>query len=644
MSHIRKTALISLIFFAFGITAMLAQPGEKLTPLWSNPVLQQKIPAIPSSKLALSLPFTEDFSSGLFYPDPLRWSDALAYVNFHYGVRPPSVGVATLDALDRLGAVYPTATAFPFPADTLTSQPIALAGYNQSDSVFFSFFYQPEGFGNAPERDDSLLLEFWSEALQTWVHVWSDRGRSLTAFTAAYGKEWRPVVVEVDSVLFFSPSFRFRFRNFASITDASLPDWGGNVDMWHLDYIVLNTGRSIIDTLIHNDLAFRDYPKSMLAQYEAMPWNQYLANAAGEMISSPNDIRIPYSAYYYNTTNPVLQSFIIKSITGGTSYTPPPYSFGNLVMPVDTFVLPNPNVPLAGFTFSAPSQPFADFEITAAISPFSASEVIRTNDTVSLYQKFYNYYAYDDGSAEAGYGLSSSNPNSRLQAALRFNLNVPDTLRAIQICFNQVKDQANKERFTLSVWKTDAGNPGDTVYTEEDLFPVFEPGINWYHTYKLTRPVPVSGSFWVGWQQKSGTMLNVGYDRNRNAREFLRYNIGNGWDSSLFVGALMIRPILGDTNEAYVNIPKPKAVSGVRLYPNPAGPVLYVEGSTPGEVFRLEFYNGQGQLLKVTEVAGSTTTDGLPEGFYVVRVFRTDTGALAGTHKLIIANRGHGSY
>ena len=637
--------MLTLILFTFGVPEMVAQPGEKLIPLWSNPILQQKIPASPAStKITLSLPFVDDFSSGLFYPDPLRWSDELAYVNFHYGVRPPSVGVATLDALDRFGAVYTTATAFPFPADTLTSQPIALAGYKQSDSVFFSFQYQPEGFGNAPERDDSLLLEFWSEALQTWVHVWSDRGRSLAAFTTAYGKEWRPVVVEVDSAQFFSPSFRFRFRNFASITDASLPDWGGNVDMWHIDYIVLNTGRSIVDTLIHNDLAFRDYPQSLLAKYHSMPWNQYLANAAGEMKADPDSIKIPYTAYYYNTTNPVLQTYTVKSLTGGTSYTPPPYSFGNLVMPIDIYVRPNPNVPLAGFTFSAPSQPYADFEITAAISPFSATETIRTNDTVSFYQKFYNYYAYDDGSAEAGYGVSSSNPNARLQVALRFSLNVPDTLRAVQICFNQVKDQANEERFTLSVWESDGQNPGDTLYTEEDLFPVFEPGINWFHTYTFTRPVPVTGSFWVGWQQKSGTMLNAGYDRNRNAKDDLRYNIGNGWNASLFDGALMIRPILGDTSEAYVNIPKPKAVSGVRLYPNPAGAVLYVEGSTPGEVFRLEFYNGHGQLLKITEAAGSTTTDGLPEGFYVVRVFRPDTGVLVGTHKLIIANRGYGSY
>ena len=85
---------------------------------------------------------------------------------------PPSIGVVTLDALDENGLIYTHAETQPFGADTLTSNPIKLDCYNISDSLYFSFYYQPGGasrsyppvewerIGDHPETDDSLVLEF----------------------------------------------------------------------------------------------------------------------------------------------------------------------------------------------------------------------------------------------------------------------------------------------------------------------------------------------------------------------------------------------------------------------------------------------------------------------------------------------------
>ena len=41
-------------------------------------------------------------------------------------------------------------------------------------------------------------------------------------------------------------------------------------------------------------------------------------------------------------------------------------------------------------------------------------------------QKFFNYYSYDDGSAEIGYGVSG---NTDLKIAYKFDVLKPDTLR-----------------------------------------------------------------------------------------------------------------------------------------------------------------------------------------------------------------------
>ncbi|MFO7723103.1 MAG: T9SS type A sorting domain-containing protein, partial [Bacteroidales bacterium] len=354
-----------------------------------------------------------------------------------------------------------------------------------------------------------------------------------------------------------------------------------------------------------------------------------------------HDVAIPYSSYYYNQTNSINQIFHVNSLTGGTSYSPTPYNFGNLPMPVDTVVIAKPATGFETFVFTAPSAPYADFEIVASISPFSVNEAIRSNDTVRFYQKFYNYYAYDDGTPEAGYGLSSSNPNARLSLALRFDLNVPDTLRAVQMFFNQTKDLANQDDFILTVWQSVAGEPGDTLYTEEDLEPVFVNGVNQYHTYELTRPIPVSGSFYVGWQQKSGTMLNLGYDRNQDSRDYVRFNIGSGWNTSQFRGALMIRPVLGASAAAWISVPEKTAQRTFRLFPNPASSRINIEENTDADQhvdrqYRVLVFNATGQCVLQQTTSGTTDVSALTNGLYLVRILDHRSGQQLHSDKIII--------
>jgi len=639
---------IYIMVWLFTVVGGRVMSQERVVPMMVNPVIKQKGLPPPQHlpETTLTLPFIEDFSDGKWYPSPLRWSDASVFVNHAYPVGAPSVGVATFDALDASGAIYDIATPFPFPADTLTSHMIDLSNKIQADSVYMSFFYQPQGLGNAPERDDSLVLEFWSEDQERWLHVWSDRGRTLQDFIALKGKPFAMVILPVDSQLFFSDSFRFRFRNYASITDASLPDWGGNVDMWHLDYIVIKAGRSIHDTLIRNDIAFREYPGSLLKRYRSMPWNQYLANAAGEM---QHNVAIPYSVYYHNATAAINQVYRVHSLTGGTSYTPPFYNFGNIPMPFDTVVIPNPGTGFGQFVFNAPSAPYADFELVAWIQPHSIpDETIRTNDTVRFYQRFYNYYAYDDGTAEAGYGLSSSNPNALLSAALRFDLNVPDTLRAIQLFFNQTKDLSNDIEFKLMVWSvqiTPGGDtiPADTLYTREELRPVFVEGLNQFFTYTLERPVPVSGSFFIGWEQRSPLMLNVGFDRNHDSKRYLCFSIGTGWMKSQYEGTVMMRPILGDTAGAVVSVPTPPAASNdLILYPNPVSDILRIGWSQPDAAhhsrFRVEVFSTGGQRMLDIQTEASVPVGALPAGLYLVRVSDPDTGEMLKQSRIVVQN------
>ena len=70
---------------------------------------------------------------------------------------PLNIGVATLDALDAFGNPRNIVSSSAHgAADYLTSKPLDASGYTQ---LYFSFYFQPEGIGNAPEGNDILELD-----------------------------------------------------------------------------------------------------------------------------------------------------------------------------------------------------------------------------------------------------------------------------------------------------------------------------------------------------------------------------------------------------------------------------------------------------------------------------------------------------
>ena len=107
---------------------------------------------------SLSLPFFDDFSNYKGYPKSTHWEDQDAFINTNLPFEPLNIGVATLDALDAFGNPRNIVSSSAHgAADYLTSKPLDASGYTQ---LYFSFYFQPEGIGNAPEGNDILELEF----------------------------------------------------------------------------------------------------------------------------------------------------------------------------------------------------------------------------------------------------------------------------------------------------------------------------------------------------------------------------------------------------------------------------------------------------------------------------------------------------
>jgi hypothetical protein len=584
---------IIILFIIIAIPAITFSQ-EILTGLSTNPVIKNysKKNSVVKHKrnTMLNLPFFDDFSGTDVFPNDTLWSDKNVFINSAYPYLPPTIGVATFDALNDTGALYPSASSTPFTADTLTSYPIRLdsvlgtspISLKISDSIYFSFLYQPQGIGNDPEVDDSLVLEFYSPKTDQWRHVWASAGSNLQQFYAKYHVWFKQVMIPIkDSINYFLPGFRFRFYNYASVTNSSQPSFAaGNVDIWNLDYVYINKVLNSNDS-IYKDIAFVNPAPSVLKNYTSMPWSQYKVDTTAEMKDTirmvirnlySGDIQIkfkynvfdefgnllapgtdPNSHPTFPSIHPGSNNILALSVNEFT-YGPPTYIEPSS-LPVD-------------FKFKPTSADSATFTIVHRVIDVSGN-LHNENDSIIYVQKFYDYYAYDDGVPEAGYGLTPAGS----MLAYQFKLNKSDTLRAVEMFFNQTLNNASRQYFDLTVWNDIGGYPGDTLYRLKHVRPEYQDSLNTYSRYDINdRIVKVSGTFYVGWKQSTADNLNLGFDLNNDEHTKIFYYTGSGgWSNSSFPGALMIRPLVGKAIPHYAGINETVNVTNdIKVFPNPS--------------------------------------------------------------------------
>ncbi|MEI7897546.1 MAG: T9SS type A sorting domain-containing protein [bacterium] len=580
--------LFLIIFFVlFSVFAGISQ--EVLTGLQVNPMVREKAMEISrtdylnggSDTIPVTIPFFDDFSANKIFPSPDRWIDHFGFENDDMPVYPINRGAMTLDALNDSGNMYQTAVPGPttFIADHLTSRFIRLdsvftpvsRALSPSDSLFFSFYYQPQGRGKAPQKNDSLVLEFLvapaHDSLITggtipvpdlWRKMWFANGMPLDTFYQNHNKWFVRVMIPVIDPVFFKKKFRFRFYNYVSLASSAEPSWQSNTDQWNLDNVYLNSGRGVYDT-VYPELRFIYRPPSFLAKYESMPYPQYCDDPTNEIrdtldiLMTNRDLTAHMSAYSYQV-NSSGGSFL-KTYNGG-SYNIQPYS----VVPYVTYQkFAHPEVPFLLPISQTDSATFMVKHMLTATTPGAMM-----GDTMTALQKFYNYYAYDDGTPEASYGLTPA--GSKL--AYRFRLNKsPDTLRAIRMFFNRTLSTVSQQFFYLCIWNDNAGKPGDTVYSDL-VMPRYADSLNKFVTYHIYPPLAITGTFYVGWIQTTGDNLSIGFDRYNNSQNEIFNSTTGVWNNSAFAGSLMIRPVIGKPIPLGIG-DIPASDLKITVYPNP---------------------------------------------------------------------------
>ena len=564
-----KNNLFLLFIMLIMVPVLNAQ--EVLTPLGQNPILKNTddnfLRRAKGITKEIHLPMREDFSLPTFIPNQDYWASRSVFVNNSYAVNPPSLGVVTFDAMDKNGIVYSHMGTFPAVADTFTTNNIRLDsafGSNQrkldiSDSIYLSFYVQPQGNGASPLNGDSLVLQFYDANNSKWSSVWNINGMSLDSFRATYDTSFLQVLIPIKESKYFTSEFKFRFYNYARIPSADKPSWrSGLHSQWNLDYIILDTNRSITDT-IHPDNAIFSKPTTLLKDYQSTTWKQFLASS--DAMQTGKNVGI---SNHDNLTKNVGQSFTITDLFDKSISFPPTTISVNLNAQSSTVYTPN----YSSYTYNTAATKYPAFRVLFhAASNTGEPDIFKQNDTAAFYQKFYNYLAYDDGIPEAGYGLST--PNGRL--AYKFTLAAEDTLQSVQMYFNQTIGNANQKYFYLTVWNDDNGQPGEILYEKSGKRPEFDDMLFKYYTYELEEELPVSGTIYIGWRQTTKDNLNVGFDINNNHTDKIFYNVSGTWYNSSFPGALMIRPILGQDKEVYVGVNsiKKENNNSISIFPKP---------------------------------------------------------------------------
>lgn len=538
------------------------------------------------------------------------WEDLNVYHNYTYATNIQTLGVVSFDGLDETGYPYDfSSTSTVGQADVLTSKPIDMSGLSASDSVYLSFLVEPGGFGEEPDFNDSLVLEFWSPLTLEWNTIMNISGYTSDNFDMQ--------LINITSGIYFQDGFQFRFTSHGSLA--------GSLDVWHLDYVYLDALRSYEDTLVR-DWAYNEPSPSFIEDFTSMPWPHF-------EFSPTTHLKSDIATMTYNSDivdlNINTNQMYMNLYFGNTLIDSIPYSnnLGNITAQayeqIDYSIVP----PL--WFDTALADTCADFHTVQVISTNGnqATEILE-NDTLRHTQHFSNYYSYDDGTAEGAYGLVQNGA----KLAYQFNLapGLTDSIRAISMHFSPNSHDVSSSSFFLQIWSDDGGEPGELIYSTDSViptlyYPEYNIGNNGFFEYVLPEKVAVSGTYYVGWKQSSADRLNIGFDMNTNNQDRIFYKTSTNWANTGFEGSLMMRPVFISDKDILLSVVEAEVWEPLlTVYPNPTNNAFRLAGDL-NEIERFELIDLQGRIL-MTEfnVHGEFSTSHLPNGIYLLKAYSAD--------------------
>lgn len=531
------------------------------------------------------------------------WIDREAYHNYTHAKDPWTLGVVTFDGLDETGYPYlinSTQTGY---ADQLTTKVIDLSSNNPIDSIYMSCLIQPEGWGDSPESEDSLIIEFYNKTTDAWDNVYSLSG--------AASRTWHVVHIPITHSHYLTDAFQIRFRNYGGLS--------GMLDEFHMDYFHLRTFSGYQDTTF-KDFAFVYPTGSLIENYSQVPWDHW--------VNDPTHMNNNVVVTVRNGSNTPE-----NNLDGAVRVFHSGVQEGSFLL--DGQQLSNNDVNYAPFTVYSSLHDFTggySFSTTPTVEQktFDIISVagaqfpnLNSNDSSYTQQVFANEYAYDDGSAEAAYGIIGA----QARIAYRFDPYVADTLLGVKMHWVPTVTDLSDKLFLLTIWDEVNGKPGNVLYEDDFLTPRTpeygdERGAFVDYYLSNTRLSLGAEPFYVGWRQVDANRLNIGFDRNtdRSSNSYFSLNGGVTWTNSSIQGSMMMRPIFSTSNNYDLGLDTERSFAKMEVFPNPVSGLLNIKWNDEmnGEGAVLLGVDGSAKAHFTTNLSTFDMSD-FPAGMYFIK-------------------------
>jgi hypothetical protein len=596
--------------------------AQVVQPLGAEPPHALITPAATQRPTALTLPFFDDFSrqqEGT--PDGQRWETAGGtLVNNRFPRRPISRNVATLDGLDAQGNPRGGVSQLG-DADVLTSQPIDLSGQTTASNLFLSFFWQAGTVTGPPAasgtRPVALYVDF-KDADNQWQQVWQLRSPADTT-------NFRFKALPVNQVAFLHPNFQFRFRVSGYLYN--------NRDAWSVDYVRLDRNRTATDSAFR-DIALSKPLPSALKRFSAMPVAQFNQNGVQELNDRTATSMSNLDAGPAPT--PISWEGYLDVVGGGSSR----FLQGNRSL--DAGLRQQPIIGSPRLATGSTTPVARQLRQRIVLLSNETNPLTLSNDTLTRVTDLTDYYAYDDGSAEATVSLPPASTGPASYLALRFDLNRPDQIRAIRLAPALIT--AAGRQITVNIWDDNgSGQPAATPKaTKSYTLPATLPAGQTFIEIPFDSPIPVSGRFYAGYGQAATPQFiqfQVDLNNPAPANTFFISSLGAWSPASTATnyspaGSLMLRPVT--TGVVTATAAPAEVAAQYQLYPNPTADG---QVQVQGRYARANVLDAVGRVVweqPAAEAGHPLLRLPLPTGLYLVRLTLADGRTV--TKRLAIAH------
>lgn len=544
--------------------------------------------------------------------------------------RIPPKGLLTINLSDLDTNIKLTSAIIMLCSDTVSKDIIDSVYISNTDSRTNKTFGRLSD-GDGFDGDNALAFVTKNSFNSQWTQLWSISADSLLP------DSFYRISIPINKPL-LQKGFRFRFINYASLS--SDKSHARNEDQWNLDNISLIANQ--IKGYEEADSRLRSVDAKLYGAYTSIPI-EHIMNIDENEIHSFLNFKVQSTDTLYRF-NGYTTDFWNKKAAKSKKIT---NDWGNMnPIPQRTTTLPLPLVEKYNFydIFQQSTSNYADYEFDMYYSDDKSDvhKEYRWNDTVRIHQSFYNYYSYDDGSSEAGWGIRGV---ENAQIAYKFQTYQYDTLNAVEFYFNNTLNTTDFT-FNLCVWADNKGIPGTLLAQKSVQSIKFDEGINHFVLYPLDSSCIIEKelfkdlilkqkqTFYIGWIQPTDILMNVGVDLNDTVSNSLFFKAGLNWQKSLMINPLMIRPVF-DTNPFVVSLPT-LAKEFANLYPNPAKDFCNITLNDNSDIsdYTLSIKTTIGQEIIHEQATSQFSTTELTNGMYYINL--TNSKGKSYSTKLII--------